>query len=265
LPDFAFAAMAYRVPQARIEAILEGLPLGFRALVVDGWEGITDLPALARKVDVLDFAPQRRGFGVARSTALATLRIAARPWSVIFDADGHHAPDAIADTMREVLASDWAAAIPQRTNVHLPLHGEGTVDRIASERLEASVVAHVARRPDLQWYDFQPGLYFLTQQAMAHLQPLMQARAYAWDLEVSCRLLQSGMSIGFPTVHTSTQDVTSFTVQDAAGNLRSLRDLFGEDNVRHALRTFETEGSARLSPQATAEHAAFARQWLANG
>ena len=247
--------MSYRLPQDPLSRFLDDCRQAFAplhhppgaqtrvgcalALVVDEWEGLHDLARLATHVDLLSFSPRRRGFGVARTAALQEAALTGAPWCVLVDADGQHAPHAIADMLAEVERSDWHAAIPQRTLIHLPLEDEGGIDRVLAEAFEAWVVARAAGRPHDGQRDLQPGVFVLGPEAAAVVLRGARARRYEWDLEAAYNLLGSGLRIGFPEVASRPQTVTWFNTLDSCANLRFLADLKGSDGVRAELDAFQ--------------------------
>lgn len=209
-------------------------------LVVDEWDGLHDLARLATHVDVLSFSERRRGFGAARSTAVQEAQIAGARWTVIVDADGQHEAQALERVLVEVERSNWAAAIPQRTRIDLPLLDEGDLNRKLAERFESYFLARVCGRDDLTRLDMQPGLFLLGQSALELLVG-MQSRSYSWDLEASHRLLTSGLEIGFPQVETRPQATSFFSTADSHGNLRFLADMGGVQSVRDMFGRFRME------------------------
>lgn len=228
-------------------------------LVVDEWEGLYDLSRLATHVDVLSFAWQRRGFGAARSTAVQEARIADARWSVIVDADGQHDPLAIGRVLREAEASQWAAAIPQRTVVDLPLLEVGDHNRKLAERFETYFVAKSCGRSELVRGDLQPGIFVLGQNALDLLCERVKTRAYSWDLEASYHLLTSGLPIGFPTIESRPQASSFFAVEDSYRILRYLASLGGSAAVREVFALFC--GEAWIGAEFSAEELnTFARQ-----
>ncbi len=269
-PLITVGAMAYRVPQPLLEAQLDACRARFHAalegtlrllLVIDGTEGLVDLAGLAARTDVLSFARERRGFGVARSTALAHARIDRCDWVVLMDADGLHRAEAVAGFVAAALRGGCAAAIPQRTLVHLPVAGGETLDRRLAERFEGYCVACCANRTDLAWMDFQPGVFLLSREAVELLAPVMGSRGYSWDLEACWRLMAAERPLLFPSLETQRQAVTSFTADDSRGNLRYLARLLGADRMRVLLDHFAIESRVReeFAAEAIMAHAEFAR------
>ena len=251
----AVAALSFHLPQDSLCAFLDGCRRVLDrsglvdasvegggecsvALVVDEWEGLHDLARVATHVDVLSFSQRRRGFGVARTTALQEGRVSGAPWVVVVDADGQHEPAAIERVLAEAERSDWDAVIPQRTLVDLPLRGGGALDRVLAERFEAWVAARSVGRLDQVRADLQPGLFLLRPVAVERLLAEVHARRYEWDLEAARCLLGSGLQIGFPPVESHSQPTTFFGTADSIDNLRLLRRWVGEDGVRAALTAF---------------------------
>ncbi len=252
---FVLAAMSYRLPQDHVAAFLDecrrglfsqadstGLgELSFETrtiLVVDEWEGVYDLARLASRVDVLSFSGRRRGFGTARSTAIAEARLAGADRALLVDADGQHDPVEVARLARLFAVSEKAAFIPHRRAVDLPLCDGGDLDRGLAERFEAYIVARACHRDDLQQADMQPGLFMFDRRALDLLAASMESRAYSWDLEATGRLVGSDLPLGFPEVDTRPQSVTFFSTTDSQANLRFLADRFGEASVRAGWQSF---------------------------
>lgn len=245
----ALSALAFHLYQDPLSLFLEECRRSFASggpddgecwitLVVDEWDGIYDMSRLATRVDVLSFSPQRRGFGVARSTAVQEARMAGARWAMVVDADGQHDPQAMMQVLSAAEASDWDAAIPQRTTVDLPLMDAGDLDRKAAERFEGWFVARQAGREDLSRCDMQPGVFLFGRAALDLLVAEMKARDYSWDLEATWRLMKSGLRLGFPTIETRPQATTFFSTEDSRGNFRFLARISDADTVRREFELF---------------------------
>jgi len=242
----AIAGLAYRVPQSDLQQLFEALraefPDAHLTLVLDG--PTEDLHLLAGAVDLISYSPGRRGFGVARSSALAAGRLAGADWNIVFDADGQHRAPALRRLFERVLREEWQAAIPQRTLVDLEFGDAaevkpgGALNRIVAERFDGFCLATAADRPDLIFMDFQPGVFVLSGAAREVLEAHMRSRQYSWDIEASYRLLRSGLTLGFPEVESFSASGTSFTLADSRRNIQFIEELVGAHRMRALIDGF---------------------------
>lgn len=264
--DVAVAALAYRVPQRRIETFLcdlreqlsgRGLTCSLGA-VVDG--EVDDLGRLAAVVDVLSYARERRGFGVARSTGLSAALLTGAAWIMLVDADGQHTPAALAQLVGEAGEAD--AIIPQRTLVALELEGAGVLNRRLDERFHARCVAAAVGRPDAEGRDLQPGMFLLRPTAARDLVAAIRGRGYTWDVEASYYLMRRGHRLDFPCIASAAAIVTSFTLDDARGIHEYLASEMGGSLVMEQLERLVLDPSlqSEFGTEALERYAAHVRQ-----
>jgi glycosyltransferase involved in cell wall biosynthesis len=233
---------------ARARRALGGRGFDFETLLfLDTIEGISDLHELARIWDGLVFHRERMGLGTARSAVLQAAGARGADVVLIMDGDGQYGIESLLPLIEKLAEGELDAVYPNRAQRHLPLAGEGELNRLVAEYFQNYVIANAAGKPACRWWDLQPGAFVLKSSAVEATLGQIASTGFSWDLEFSFRLLSSPLRIGQMPVAVRPQTATLFTAADFEAVLGYLFGAFSRERVLSEFDEFIKEDRVRAA------------------